>query len=169
MIKLTDEYYIDADDRSYILLHRVHHKKKDTYELEEDSYYSSMQDLYTGLLRRAGKRWLASNRDTITSLEEFLNQMEKLENKMARSKVVSLSKELVKEDLVRQAEEKREQTMNRKTKLIATVPEVKKDATEAEKQEAKLIHEKVLKDGEPNTQLDLWAEAPTGKKNNRRC
>ena len=80
MINIYNNYYICADDNSFMLKRKIVNKKKDTGE-EYDSfktlgYFTSLHGVYSYFVREVEKDILSD--DTVTSLHDFLGKMDEV-------------------------------------------------------------------------------------------
>ena len=80
MINIYNNYYISADDNSFMLKRKIVNKKKDTGE-EYDSfktlgYFTSLHGVYSYFVREVEKDILSS--EDVTTLHDFIGQMDEV-------------------------------------------------------------------------------------------
>ena len=80
MIKITDDFYIDADSKNYILRERtiIQDKESKNYGKElfkDEGYYTSLEHLLKGFLKVQTREWIQNNSGNIKDLlKEIKNQ-----------------------------------------------------------------------------------------------
>lgn len=80
MIRITDDFYIDADSKNYILRERtiIQDKESKNYGKElfkDEGYYTSLEHLLKGFLKVQTREWIQSNSGNIKDLlKEIKNQ-----------------------------------------------------------------------------------------------
>lgn len=80
MIKITDDFYIDADGKNYILRERsiIQDKESKNYGKElfkDEGYYTSLEHLLRGFLKIQTREWIQKNSGDIKDLlKEIENQ-----------------------------------------------------------------------------------------------
>lgn len=82
MIKLTEEYYIKADPRCYILCKKSKDKKENDIYINE-LYYTTIKGCIDGVIKRKGREFLS--KEVIQSLKQLKDYMKTIEDEIVKN------------------------------------------------------------------------------------
>ena len=79
MIKVYDNYYINADSNCYTLNEYVGKNKKDEDTYKTLGYYTTIEDCFRGINKKEIRNYIAKND---IDIKELIEELKRLENKI---------------------------------------------------------------------------------------